>query len=198
MAEVAYAVVDLETTGLEAQFDVPLEIAVVLTDEWGGEIGEPFTSLILEDNNSFRLGVSRGKHNHFVDEMHHKSGLWRDLNDLDRLYPRGRVDAELCGWLEAHGVEKATVPMMGNSIGSLDRPFCITHLPKFNAYLSYRNVDISSFKEVCRRTNPVLYENMLPIVGTKEDATHRALDDARASIREYRAYLDEFLITSEN
>jgi oligoribonuclease (3'-5' exoribonuclease) len=195
-----YVFVDLETTGLDAYEDVPLEIAFVLTDEWGTEI-DAVDMLIHDGTAAFKDQIHKGKQHKIVGPMHEKSGLWKDLDNREMLPNWGgvyEVEEELIKWLQANDVPKGEIPMAGNSIGSLDRPFLIAHFPKLNQYLSYRNVDMSSFKEVCRKTNPVLYQNIEPIIGHKADASHRALDDARASVREYQTYLDEFLITGEN
>lgn len=193
------AVVDLETTGLSASKDVPLEVGIKLIDKEGFSFGE-YQALIWEDAEDFQAGIARGRSNKVVKPMHEKSGLWADLekvasgrggNHPDR-YARLEVDNELCDFLTDHGVRFGTIPMMGNSIGSLDRPFCMQHFPIFNGALSYRNIDISSIKEILKAVNPTLWENLKPIVGTNENADHRVLGDIDACILEYRAYLENF------
>lgn len=132
--------------------------------------------------------------------MHHKSGLWNDLyNPNQAKLTRANADNELCDFLRDHIGEDAfgTVPMMGNSIGSLDRPFCLEHFPMFNGALSYRNVDMSSIKEILKAVNPTLWANLKPIIGDKSNATHRVLDDIDACILEYRAYLENFFFVED-
>lgn len=182
--------VDLETTGLDANEDVPLELGIILSDRFGHEVACA-KWLIWEDNAEFLRGVRRGHENEFVQPMHEASGLWEDL--LQRAScTRDQVDEFVCDFLQNWGVKYGTLPMAGNSIGSLDRPFTLVHFPKFNTALHYRNIDISSTKETVKLLNPDLFENLKPIIGTKADATHRVLDDCRASIREYQAYIREF------
>jgi oligoribonuclease len=191
--------IDLETTGLDAQGDVPIEMAWGLTDEWGNNLKWQ-EALVYEPTTRYGLAITRGKRHEIVGPMHEASGLWKDLERCEA-YPdvehsRAMIDEHLVGWLEGNGVEPQTMPLCGNSVGSLDRPFMILHFPKTHDYLSHRQIDISSFKETCRRVNPELFDRLRPVAETKEAATHRALDDLRASIVEYQAYLDNFFFTS--
>lgn len=193
------AVVDLETTGLDAFACIPLELGIKLIDKEGFVLSEA-AWLIHEEDTHWERELARGVEDKFVGPMHEKSGLWADLRAARGKTTRTRaeLDDELCEWLAEAGVPYAKVPMMGNSIGSLDRPFSVLHLPEFNRTLSYRNIDISTLKEICMARNPILFENLKPILGSKEDAKHRVLDDIDACITEYRAYCDNFLFIEED
>jgi len=197
MGDIAYAVVDMESTGLSAEFDVPLELGIKLIDVVGYVVAEA-SWLVWENNDNFQASVQRGRDNTFVNDMHTKSGLWDDLSDIDHAElpttSREAVDELVCDFLQDHDVKWGSLGMMGNSIGSLDRPFALVHFPKLNEALGYRNIDMSTLKELMKRTNPDLLENLRPIVLDKSNATHRVLDDIDACITEYRAYLQEFLI----
>lgn len=187
--------IDLETTGLDANHDVPLEVGMAITDRWGNARAVQ-KCLVWETGIDFQRGVVRGHDNEFVHPMHEKSGLWKDLQTFQTL-DRENAEDFFCGWLDRQEVPAGKLPMCGNSIGSLDRPFVQKHFPKLNRHFHYRNIDISSFKEVCRMVNPALFKNLEPIIGTKINATHRVLDDVAASIKEYQAYLDNFLFVGE-
>jgi oligoribonuclease len=191
-----YIWIDLETTGLDATDDIPLEVALVLTDEWGTELAEA-TWLVHDDTAAFKEKVYMAAQHPIIGPMHSDSGLFAALANREAESYGGvyEVDQWMTEFLQQNGVEKGTLPLAGNSIGSLDRPFCLSYFHMFNDWTHYRNVDISSFKEVCRKTNPTLYAQLEPIIGTKADATHRALDDVKASIREYKAYIDNFFFT---
>lgn len=186
---------DIETTGLDANKDVPLEMGIVLTDDWGGEIASA-KCLIMETNFVYEIGITRGKANNYVRNMHEESGLWDDLACYPKL-TRNETELKMIQFLKDWGVEAGTLAMCGNSIGSLDRPCTLVHFPNLNEFLHYRNIDMSTIKEICRRVNPGLFENIKPFVENKEAATHRVLDDCRASIREYQVYLEEFLIVGD-
>jgi oligoribonuclease len=86
-----------------------------------------------------------------------------------------------------HVPKPGTAPLCGNSIG-VDRRFLDRQLPDLDAYLHYRSIDVSSFKELCRRWYPAVYKKR---PGKRE--THRALDDVRESIAELRYYRDTML-----
>lgn len=195
------AVVDLETTGLDANEDIPLEIGVALINVDGNILAD--TEFLIHDETSeWKEKVAHGQRHPFVGPMHEKSGLWADLDNREVSHihwgSRYVVDQYLCDFLDENEVTVGTVPMLGNSIGSLDRPFCIRHLPMFNQTLSYRNIDMSTIKELCKAHNPTLFENLKPIIGTKEDAPHRVMGDIEACIREYRAYVENFFFLEDN
>lgn len=187
--------IDLETTGLDAYEEVPLELGLKITDEVGFVLAKN-SWLIHDDTSSFDEKIADARDHEIVGPMHEASGLWHDLQHRETMTYNSifRTDHLVVKWLEENGVPEG-LPMCGNSIGSLDRPFVLAHFPALNQYLSYRNIDMSSLKEICKMVNPGLYENLKPIIGTKADADHRVMGDIDASIIEYRAYLDNFLFT---
>lgn len=191
--------IDLETTGLDAATEVPLELGLMITDEWGMEKCRK-KWLIDDGSPNFDMKIHLAKQHEIVGPMHEKSGLW---SALDRNRPKSQqgspikmVDTWAADWLVANGVPEGKLPLCGNSVGSLDRPFVLIHFPKLNVYNSYRQIDVSSFKETCRRINPELFEKLRPWVDSKGEAVHRVFEDIEASIAEYQAYLDNFVFTS--
>lgn len=193
------AVVDIETTGLSASENIPLEFGIKLIDK-EGYVFDEHSWLIYENTMEWRIEMGRGARDKFVGPMHEKSGLWDDLigkRNLGTTWTREELDTELVLFLEENEVIPGSIPMMGNSIGSLDRPFCLIHFPKFNEAISYRNVDISSVKLLCEANNPGLYANLKSILGGKENAKHRVLDDIDACITEYRAYRENFFFLED-
>lgn len=189
--------IDIETTGLDANFDVPLEVGIKLTDK-EGFVYAARRWLVNEESERYQVAIEAGKADAFVGPMHEKSGLWDELDDDEfRGQPRSEVDEELCEVLDEYEVPYGSIGLIGSSIGSLDRPFVLAHFPKFNLQVGYRNLDVSTIKELCKRHNPALYQNLLPIIGDKSMAPHRVFGDIDASIVEYRAYLDNFLICED-
>jgi oligoribonuclease len=193
------AVVDLETTGLDAQDNIPLELGIKIIDKEGFIFNEA-SWLIWEPSPEWSIEMGRGAAHPIVGPMHQASGLWDDLLEQrgKTTLTRRALDLEVCEWLTENNVRFGTLPMMGNSIGSLDRPFALQHFPKFNTALSYRNVDISTVKELCKANNPTLFKNLESIIGTKEDAKHRVLEDIDACIVEYQAYRDNFFFLEDD
>jgi oligoribonuclease len=191
--------IDLETTGLDANEEFPLELGLAITDQWG-QMKAKKKWLIDDRTPAFDSAVEAAKNNEVVGPMHEKSGLWRALDRQGPPHTHGwtifTVDDNAVSWLVSNGVPPGKLPLCGSSVGSLDRPFMLIHFPKLNAFNSYRNIDVSSFKETCRRVNPELFDRLRPVVDAKDDAKHRVLEDLEASITEYQAYLDNFLFTS--
>lgn len=183
--------IDLETTGLDAQTEVPLEIGVILTDRYLNTV-DSWKAIIWEDTGLY-IKAARDCVD-FVKDMHTKNGLWADIDDPHtHVLERKTIDEVLCDWLELSGVEPRTFSMAGSSIGSLDRPFVQEHFPKLNEFLHYRNIDISSIKELCRIWRPDLleaYEKQAP----SEAKWHRVLEDAQGSIDEYKFYIQSGFI----
>ena len=190
---------DFETTGLDAINNIPLEVGIKIIDKEGFIFAEK-DWLIWESHSDWTIEMGLAASREFVGEMHDKSGLWDDIleNRGKTTFTRAAADIDICEFLTNNGVRYGSVPMLGNSIGSLDRPFALQHFPEFNKHLHYRNIDISTIKELCKAHNPTLFENLRPIIGDKSMATHRVLDDIDACITEYRAYIENFFFVEED
>ena len=116
----------------------------------------------------------------FVRKMHTKSGLLPAIEASTlSLADAGK---QVLAYLETQLPGPGTAPLCGNSIG-VDRRFLDRYLPEVDQYLHYRSVDVSSFKELCRRWYPSVYKKR-----PDKKETHRALDDIRESIEELRFY----------
>lgn len=184
--------VDIETTGLDAIVDVPLEFGIMLTDK-DGNIGPWFSWLIWETNKHYANATDRATQDEIVGPMHTKSGLWEELVKRIDVFTRDQADSMIVSWLDDNGAGK--LPLCGSSIGSLDRPFILRHFPKLNERLHYRNIDNSSIKELCKMHNPRVYQKISEYTTKRE--THRVMEDIEDSISEYRYYLDNFLWVAE-
>jgi oligoribonuclease len=165
---------DLEMTGLDPARHTIVEIATIITDDQLEIVAEGPD--VVVSTASEQLAAM----DDVVRAMHLRSGL------LDAIQ-RSTVSLEEAGeatlsFLREHIPEAGTVPLCGNSIGT-DRRFLATWLPEVDAYLHYRNVDVSTVKELARRWYPDLYNN-----GPKKLGSHRALGDIRESIDELRYY----------
>lgn len=179
--------VDLETTGLDKRKDRVLEVAVVLTDD---ELNE-----LAAESWPVRMGWrARRKleRNADVHRMHLENGLKAEAAHGAKLRV---VDSFIQGFLTDNGMPLAlcgddlppqkAAPLAGSSV-HFDRAFIERDFRYFPRYLHYRNVDVSSVKEVVRRWFPDVYETR---PGQDQDKAHRALADVRASIEELRHYV---------
>lgn len=191
--------VDIETTGLSHLTDVVLEVGIRITDENLKTIDE-FDMTVWDspyyDRKFEEIGMRAGageKGPKIVLDMHRESGLW-DSARSEGLTP---TDAEkgMVDFLEGHGVEKERPPMCGSSV-HFDRMMITEQMPGLAACFGYRNIDVSTVKELCKVLNPELY-GKLDKYGPKKSERHRALDDLTDTINELAWYAENFLhITS--
>ncbi len=165
---------DLEMTGLEPRRHVIVEIATIITDDDLNVIAEG-PDLVIH-----ATPAQLAEMGDFVTEMHTKSGLLPAIT-ASKVSVR---EAELAtlNFMKAHIPEARSVPLCGNSIGT-DRRFMEEYMPELEKFFHYRNVDVSTIKELARRWHPDVLD------ATPEKATtHRALDDIRESINELVHY----------
>lgn len=190
--------IDMETTGLDARDEVPLELGLATTG-LDGRIIDSAKWLIHDDDAHYKERIARAKQHEIVGPMHEKSGLWADLDNREEIeyFSLMEADKQAAAWVKAHNAEG--FPLSGSSIGSLDRPFVLEHFPDLNSVVHYRNIDVSTLKELCRRYNAPLYEKMIAEWerrGTRKES-HRVLDDIKDSIKEFRGYVDNFLFEAD-
>jgi oligoribonuclease len=169
--------IDLETTGIDDRSCEILEIAVIVTDK---DLQDPIEGpdLVIHQSNAVLRGMEP-----WCVEQHGASGL----TEASRHSKISLADAEeqVLAFVREHCL-RGKPPLCGNSIG-FDRRFVMHHMPKLNAYLHYRNVDVSTLKELVRRWKPEVLEKV------QKRSTHRALDDLRESIAELRLYRNALL-----
>ena len=171
---------DLEMTGLDLSRHVIVEIAVLVTD---GEL-EPLDEGI--DVIVHQPPEALAEMDDFVRKMHTKSALIGAIESSTvALADAGALTLD---YIRQHVPEAGVAPMCGNSIG-VDRRFLDQYLPDLDRYLHYRSVDVSSFKELCRRWYPAVYKRR-----PHKAETHRALADVRESIAEMRFYREHMLV----
>jgi oligoribonuclease len=167
---------DLEMTGLEPLRHVIIEIATLITDDNLNVIAEgPDLVIHATPEQMAEMGD-------FVTEMHTKSGLIDAVTSSTVTIEE--AEAQTLAFLKEHIAEPRTIPLCGNSIGT-DRRFLQEYMPTLEEFLHYRNVDVSTLKELTRRWHPEVLDTM-----TEKETTHRALDDIRESIAELQHYRD--------
>ncbi|MGZ0243755.1 MAG: oligoribonuclease [Actinomycetales bacterium] len=171
--------VDCEMTGLEVGVDEICEIAVIVTDEDLRPVHEGFQVVVKPSRKAMK---NMGE---FVTNMHTVSGL---INEIPKGISIKKAEQQVLDYVKQWVTEKGTAPLAGNSIGT-DRMFLNRQTPEFDAFLHYRNIDVSSFKEMARRWYPKIYFQL-----PKKDVSHRALSDIQESIMELRYYRKVFLV----
>ena len=174
---------DLEMTGLDAEKDVIVEIATLVTDDELNVVAEG-PDLVVHQPPEALTGMDP-----VVVDMHTSSGL------LDAIAASkvslAEAGAATLAFIKEHVPEARTVPLCGNSIGT-DRRFLVRYLPEIEAYLHYRAVDVSTLKELTRRWYPGVLEAQ-----PRKATAHRALDDIRESVLELRYYRDRLFVPAD-
>jgi len=169
--------IDLEMTGLDPQEDRIIEIATVITDSELNELAEG-PVMAIHQPDSVLAGMDE-----WNIRQHGASGLTervRASND-----DAAAAERETLAFLE-DWVVKGASPMCGNSICQ-DRRFMARLMPTLEEYFHYRNLDVSTLKELASRWAPEVYK------GFNKDSSHLALDDIRDSIAELRHYREHLL-----
>ncbi len=164
--------VDLEMTGLDPEIDTVIEIASIVTDAQLNTLAEgPVIAIACEAKRLAAMDEWNTTH-------HTASGLvTRVQNSTTSLE---QASLQTITFLE-QWVNGGVSPMCGNSIGQ-DRRFMVKHMPTLEAFFHYRNIDVSTIKELVRRWKPETLE------GFSKKGAHLALDDIRESIAELSYY----------
>ena len=164
--------IDLEMTGLCPDTDSIIEIATVVTDR-NLEILAEGPSLAIRHDEARLLAMDEWNRDH-----HGKSGLWQRVleSSVDHAHAEQQTLAFVQQWVPA-----GKSPICGNSICQ-DRRFLHRQMPALERHFHYRNLDVSTIKELARRWAPQV------IAGFHKESAHTALSDVRDSIDELRHY----------
>ncbi|GAA1832233.1 oligoribonuclease [Agromyces salentinus] len=165
--------IDCEMTGLDLEVDELVEIAVVITDYDLNPVDEGLDIVIRPDASALE---NMGE---FVRGMHTTSGL---IEEIPNGVSVADAEYQVLEYVLKHVPDEQKAPLAGNSIGT-DRAFLAKYMPRLDGHLHYRNVDVSSIKELARRWYPRAY-----FQSPAKNGGHRALADILESIRELQYY----------
>ncbi len=168
--------IDLEMTGLDTTTDLIIEIATIITDSQLNIVAEG-PVLAIHQSDAAMNGMDE-----WNTRQHGGSGLTERVRSST--IDEATAEQQTIDFLSEY-VPPNTSPMCGNSICQ-DRRFLARCMPKLEAYFHYRNLDVSSIKELATRWSPVVAK------GFKKGSSHLALDDTRDSIRELVYYREYF------
>jgi oligoribonuclease len=171
--------IDCEMTGLDIKTDALIEVAVLITDYDLNVLGEGIDLVIKPPAEALDQMTE------FVREMHTASGL---LAELDNGVSLADAERQVLEFISGYVPEARKAPLAGNSVGT-DRTFLVRDMPSVEAHLHYRNVDVSSIKELVRRWYPRVYYATPAKAGN-----HRALADITESIAELRYYRETVFV----
>lgn len=169
--------IDLEMTGLEPKTDVIIEIATIVTDSDLNILAEG-PMLAIHQTDEILDGMDE-----WCTNQHGKSGLTQRVKDSQ--VTEAQAEAQTVEFLKQY-LEAGASPMCGNSIGQ-DRRFLNKYMPELEAFFHYRNLDVSSLKELAKRWKPEVAK------GVVKKGSHLALDDIKDSIEELKYYREHFI-----
>ena len=168
---------DMEMTGLDPEKERIIEVAVVVTEPDLTVVAEGPVLVVHQSNELLDAMDAWNK------GTHGRSGL------IDKVKASTVTEAQaediLLDFLAQH-VPAGKSPMCGNTIGQ-DRRFMVRYMPRLEAFFHYRNLDVSTLKELARRWRPEVYK------GFAKSARHEALADIYESIDELKYYREHFL-----
>ncbi len=171
--------IDCEMTGLDLAIDELVEIAVVVTDFELRPV-DPGFQIVIRPSDAALANM-----NDFVTKMHEKSGL---ITEIPLGVSLAEAEAQTLAYIKRFVPLERKAPLAGNTIGT-DRMFLAKYMTEVDQWLHYRNVDVSSIKELSRRWYPRVF-----FQAPSKDGGHRALADILESIRELRYYREAVFV----
>lgn len=169
--------IDLEMTGLNPETDRIIEIATVVTDPHLNILGEG-PVLAISQSKDLLDGMDA-----WNTKQHNQSGLVKRILESD--ITEANAEQQTIEFLK-NFLDKGKSPMCGNSICQ-DRRFLYKYMPELAAFFHYRNLDVSTLKELALRWRPTL------LSGLVKESKHLALDDIKDSINELAYYRQHFI-----
>jgi len=173
--------IDCEMTGLDPMVEELVEVAVVITD-YDLQILDPGFQIVIKPSDAALENMGD-----FVRQMHITSGLIEEIP-----FGHSRIDAQtqVLEYITRFVPQSGFAPLAGNTIGT-DRVFIAQEMPMVHEHLHYRNIDVSTIKELSKRWFPKSYHH-----SPEKNGGHRALADILESIRELQYYRSAVFVES--
>jgi oligoribonuclease len=171
--------IDCEMTGLNPETDCLVEVAVVITNS-DLELLDEGLDVVIKPRPESWNNMSE-----FVRNMHTESGL---INEVENGLSLEDAEQVILDYVKRFVPNAKEAPLAGNTIGT-DRMFLNKYMPQLDQHLHYRNIDVSSIKELTRRWYARVYFQL-----PKKDGGHRALADILESIQELRYYRQTVMV----
>jgi oligoribonuclease len=169
--------IDLEMTGLDPDSDLIIEIATIVTDQDLNILAQGPVLAVQQSDTALAAMDEWNQHHHGQSGLIERVKV-STINDAE-------AERQTLEFIKQWVPEQAS-PICGNSIGQ-DRRFLYRYMPALEAYFHYRNIDVSTLKELAARWAPHVKE------GFKKESSHQALDDIIESIEELRYYREHFI-----
>ena len=168
--------IDLEMTGLDPEKERIIEMATIITDSELNLVAEgPVIAVHQPDSLLDAM-------DEWCTRTHGESGLTKRVRESK--VSEAEAEQQTIAFLKEY-MESGKSPLCGNSIGQ-DRRFLVKYMPQLEDFFHYRNLDVSTVKELARRWRPDV------LGGVKKQGSHQALDDIRDSVSELQYYREHF------
>lgn len=168
---------DMEMTGLNPDNDKIIEVAMIITDKDLNTLAQSEVYVVHQSD------TVMNQMDAWNTATHARTGLTERVRNATAT--EAQVEQALLDFM-THWVPEKTSPMCGNTIHQ-DRRFMARYMPRLEAYFHYRNLDVSTLKELARRWKPEIAK------GVTKKGAHQALDDILESIEEMKYYREHFL-----
>ncbi|EGZ50294.1 oligoribonuclease [Neisseria wadsworthii] len=168
---------DMEMTGLDPEKERIIEVAMIITDADLNVLAQSEVYVVHQSDEILNAMDD------WNTATHTRTGLVQRVRESK--LTEAEVEQKLLDFM-AQWIPEKTSPMCGNTIHQ-DRRFMVRYMPKLEAYFHYRNVDVSTLKELARRWSPEV------VKGVVKRGSHQALDDILESIEEMRHYREHFI-----
>ena len=168
---------DMEMTGLNPDTDRIIEVAMIITDQDLNVLAQSDVYVIHQSDDVLNSMDA------WNTATHGRTGLTARVRES--IATEAEVEQKLLDFMAQWLPEKAS-PMCGNTIHQ-DRRFMVRYMPRLEAYFHYRNLDVSTLKELARRWHPAVAKGVI------KRGSHQALDDILESIEEMRYYREHFI-----
>ncbi len=168
---------DMEMTGLNPDTDRIIEVAMIITDQDLNVLAQSDVYVIHQSDDVLNSMDA------WNTATHDRTGLTARVRES--IATEAEVEQKLLDFMAQWLPEKAS-PMCGNTIHQ-DRRFMVRYMPRLEAYFHYRNLDVSTLKELARRWHPAVAKGVI------KRGSHQALDDILESIEEMRYYREHFI-----
>ncbi len=169
--------IDLEMTGLDPDKERIIEMAIIVTDDQLNQIAES-PVIVVHQPDSILNAMDE-----WNTRQHGGSGLVERVRGSE--ISEAQAEQQMLDFLKLY-LKPGKSPMCGNSVHQ-DRRFLNRYMPELENFFHYRNLDVSTLKELVKRWRPEL------VAGLKKQGAHLALDDIRDSINELKYYREHFL-----
>ena len=177
--------VDVETSGLDIDKCDLLEVELLLVNKWGTEVFDSHREVIKPDDDAWHTWMEP-----IAQEMHNSNGLTNEV--IESGVPLHLAESRFLDWLARHSLKANLYAMYGANVANFDRQWLKGFLPNLEDWFHYRNVDISTLRNLAKDFYPKVIRTM-----PKVETNHRTYNCLPGALAQFRHLTDNFLYIEE-